>query len=115
MLETHKDKRGTIKDLLVGKDFSVTYISFKEGAVRGNHFHKETSQHDIILSGKLMCKKGNNTGYPETEDIVHIEPNIPHAYKALEDSEMVSICFGKRIGKNYSKDTYALQEKLIKN
>ena len=109
----YKDDRGTIKDLLVGEDFSVTHITFTKGAIRGNHTHKETTQHDIILKGKLTCKKGNSTSYPVKGDVIHIEPNIPHAYKAMEDSEMISICFGKRIGDNYSKDTYALQKRLI--
>jgi quercetin dioxygenase-like cupin family protein len=62
-----------------------------------------------------MCRKDRETAYPETGDTVHFPEGSKHAYKALEDSEMVSICFGKRIGDNYSKDTYALQEKLIEN
>ena len=109
----YKDDRGTIKDLLVGEDFSVTHITFTKGAVRGNHMHKETIQHDIILKGRLICKKGNSTIYPGKGDEINIEPTVAHAYKATEDSEMISICFGKRIGDNYSKDTYALQKRLI--
>jgi quercetin dioxygenase-like cupin family protein len=112
MLETHKDNRGMIKDLLVGKDFSVTYITFKKGAVRGNHVHKETEQLDIILKGTLITE--SNEDFIAREARL-LQKNVPHAYKALEDSEMISICFGKRIGKNYSKDTYALQEPLIKS
>jgi quercetin dioxygenase-like cupin family protein len=108
----HKDKRGIIKDLIVGKDFSVTYITFKKGAVRGNHVHKKTRQIDFIVNGKLIDDLGEVFC---KEDINNIPPNNPHAYKALKDSEMISICFGKRIGKNYSKDTYALQEPLIKS
>jgi len=107
----HKDKRGIIKDLMVGKDWSVTYITFKKGAVRGNHVHKKTVQTDIILEGKLLDERGIDWIKGETREI---EANEPHAYKAISDSEMISICFGKRIGKNYSKDTYALQEPLIK-
>ena len=111
-LETHKDKRGIIKDLLVGKDFSVTYITFNKGAVRGNHVHKKTLQQDIVLSGKLKCFSGVEQ-FLVKEETIWQEPGTPHAYKALKDSEMISICFGKRIGSNYSKDTYALQEPLI--
>lgn len=109
-LETHKDKRGIIKDLLVGKDFSVTYITFKKGAVRGNHVHKKTFQSDTIIKGLLVDELGEQWG---EHDDRFIHPDEPHAYKALKDSEMISICFGKRIGSNYSKDTYALQEPLI--
>lgn len=115
-LETFKDKRGMIKDLLVGKDFSVTYITFKKGAVRGNHVHKKTEQIDILLSGSIYCKKGEHANMQfkiEKGSPVWHDKGEPHAYKSLKDSEMISICFGKRIGKNYSKDTYALQEPLI--
>lgn len=98
-----KDKRGIIKDLMVGKHWSITYITFKKGAVRGNHYHKKTLQIDIVISGKLKDKYGMIL---KKGDLAFQYPKNPHAYKALKDSEMVSICFGKRIGKNYSKDTY---------
>lgn len=115
----HKDKRGMIKDLLVGKDFSVTHITFKKGAIRGNHLHKKTTQIDLVLNGKLNLVANLGSGceniFLGREEKVIIGKKVSHAYKALEDSEMVSICFGKRIGDNYSKDTYALQEKLIEN
>ena len=102
-LETIKDKRGTIQDLKVGKDYSVTFITFKKGAIRGNHYHKKTTQIDLILKGKLEDESEFTW---EKGEINEIEPNEKHAYKALKDSEMVSICIGKRIGKNYAKDTY---------
>lgn len=112
-LEKIKDKRGVIEDLYVGKDYSITRITFKKGAVRGNHYHKKTIQYDIITDGKLRAYRGD---YPFTVEkeftLVHL-PNEPHAYKALKDSEMISICIGKRIGKNYEKDTYRLETPLV--
>jgi quercetin dioxygenase-like cupin family protein len=113
-LETHRDKRGTIKDIMVGKDFSVTYITFKKGAIRGNHYHKETSQMDYIISGKIECYMNGQVPVilESTGNMLHV-PNQTHAYRALEDSQMISICVGKRIGKNYSKDTYKLEIPLV--
>lgn len=125
-LEKHKDKRGVIEDLYVGKDFSVTRITFKKGAVRGNHKHLRTTQIDILKKGKLksfakgqyFMLYGNKTGFFESgilnpkQAILH-PPKMGHAYKALKDSEMISICIGKRIGKNYSKDTYKLETPLV--
>lgn len=109
-LETHRDKRGVIKDVMVGKDFSVAYVTFKKGAIRGNHYHKQTTQMDYILSGKVECysSKGVFSVIKKSENIFH-GVGMPHAYKALEDTEMISICIGKRIGKNYSKDTFKLE------
>jgi quercetin dioxygenase-like cupin family protein len=107
----HEDERGIIEDLKVGKDWSVTYITFKKGAVRGNHYHKETQQVDLILSGSFLCKNHKASQEVNSHQIVMHDKNEPHAYLALQDSEMVSICFGKRIGENYEEDTFRLEEK----
>jgi len=105
----YQDERGTIKDLIVGKDYSVTHITFTKGAVRGNHLHKETFQVDTVLSGKLF----NGEKELVAGDIVEIQAGTPHAYRALEDSEIISTCFGKRIGDDYSKDTFKLETPLL--
>lgn len=114
-MKTFTDERGIIEDLKVGKDWSVTYISFKKGAVRGNHKHAKTIQTDTVLSGRFLCR----TQYVEVEigageTLVH-KPGVAHAYKALYDSEMVSTCNGVRIGENYEEDTFRLSdnEKLL--
>ena len=114
-MKTFTDERGIIEDLKVGKDWSVTYISFKKGAVRGNHLHRATIQLDIIISGRLECVTKRRFFKWSTRmfgyDIKWHFPGTQHAYKALSDSEMVSICFGKRIGENYEEDTFRLTEK----
>lgn len=107
-----EDERGAIEDLKVGKDWSVTHISFKKGSVRGNHYHKQTTQTDLILSGKFECYSGNKMVELERGDIIEHHAGVPHAYKALEDGEMVSTCFGVRIGENYEEDTFRLDIKL---
>lgn len=122
-MKTFKDERGIIEDLKVGKDWSVTYISFKKGAVRGNHYHKETRQVDYLLKGSLKVAYKDmlsirepvvgtlsSVGYGITFPI-----NTAHAYEALEDSEIMSMCFGKRIGENYEEDTFRLtgEDKLL--
>lgn len=125
-MNKHEDERGIIEDLKVGKDWSVTYITFKKGAVRGNHYHKDTRQFDLVLSGELLAKvdlsdhtaltPGTNLSDEFTikrGDFHDIPPKLPHTYKALEDSEMISICLGKRIGENYEEDTFRLKKPLI--
>ena len=117
-----KDKRGLIKDLLVNENASVTYITFKKGAVRGNHYHKKTTQMDVILSGKLkVAQKGYEkfgvmifeSDVVKDKNVIKHSPNEGHAYEALEDSEMISICWGLRKGKDYEKDTYKLKTPLL--
>jgi quercetin dioxygenase-like cupin family protein len=123
-MKQFKDKRGIIKDIMVGDGKSVTFITFKKGAIRGNHVHKKTTQIDIVLKGKLFSKvslKGHvnltpNSTFPEEAimkkgDFMHIPAKVPHVYEALEDSEILSICFGVRVGEDYGKDTY--EHKLL--
>ena len=49
-----KDKRGGIIDIFVNspKDH-CTIVTFNKNAVRGNHFHKKSTQYSFILNGKL--------------------------------------------------------------
>lgn len=112
-MNKHEDERGIIEDLKVGKDWSVTYISFRKGAVRGNHYHDKTFQQDQILSGRFICKTQHGEEEVGTGKFILHSPGTHHAYKALEDGEMVSVCFGKRIGENYEEDTFRLKEKLL--
>ena len=45
-----QDDRGIIMDLLSKEEMnSATIITFKKGAIRGNHFHKFTIQYIILL------------------------------------------------------------------
>lgn len=117
-----EDERGIIEDILVTNTYSITRITFKKGAIRGNHYHNHTLQTDIVVSGKLLAvhligknKIKNETALVEGDTLTH-EPTEAHAYKALKDSEMISICIGKRKGKDYEKDTFKLdgRKHLIK-
>ncbi len=109
----HKDARGIIKDLLIGEKGAATYITFEKGAVRGNHMHKKTVQHDFILSGKLMCYSGDKQWIVKAGEIITHPVKVPHAYKALEKSEMISLVYGPRKGEEYSVDTFKLKIPLI--
>ena len=110
---TFTDDRGTIRDLLVGDDYSVTFITFNPESVRGNHYHKATSQMDLILKGELLYSQDGNERIVKEGELIYIPEGVKHAYKAVEYSEMVSICKGVRIGTNYEKDTFKLVEPLL--
>ena len=111
----HTDERGTIKDLLVTDDYSITHITFTEGAVRGNHYHEHTTQKDIILKGELICAVNGDKNVVTKGDYIQIEPNMRHAYKSLGEAEMLSICWGVRKGADYEKDVIRLEgdDKLL--
>ncbi len=112
---THTDSRGTIKDLLVTDEYSITHITFETGAVRGNHYHEKTIQKDVVLSGSLIVSLDGEEQVVNVGDYIQIEPGVRHAYKATEYSEILSMCWGVRKGDEYEKDVIRLNdnEKLL--
>lgn len=116
-MKSFKDNRGEIKDELVTDQYSVTSVSFNEGAVRGNHYHEKTKQIDILLKGKLLgsTKEGKivNEFMMKDGSVNVIDPGVQHAYKALEGSLMLSICIGVRKGEDYEKDVVRLSTPLL--
>jgi quercetin dioxygenase-like cupin family protein len=108
------DIRGAITDLVVGEITSVTHITFAEGAIRGNHYHKLTTQWKYILRGSLVMVTLGSEGKPkEVEgkagDLFVSYPGEPHAMRAITSSEMIVITSGPRAGENYNDDTFNLK------
>lgn len=109
-----KDKRGVIKDMLVGPVVDgVTYITFTKNAIRGNHYHNKTVQYDYILSGKLRMKTDTEERVVKEGELVMHPKGVPHAYKALLPSAMISMTMGPRKGNEYESDTIRLKEPLL--
>ena len=122
---SHKDERGEIIDIFVKspKDH-CSIITSKKGAVRGNHFHKESTQFTFIVKGKfrLYRAKVDNEGnliekvrsdIIENNELIEHPPFESHTLVA-ESDEAVILAFacGKRGGNFYEKDTFRLKKKL---
>lgn len=113
-----EDERGKIIDILEKEVIEyVTFISSKTGAVRGNHYHKESIQYTYVLKGsfKLLTQiedREIETVIINAGDLVYTPPMEKHTLIALEDSEFLVFTRGPRGGKNYELDTYRLPEKL---
>ncbi len=122
-----EDHRGIILDILNDESVdAITYISFKNNAIRANHYHKETTQWNYVLSGKLKyCNKTIDKNlFEDTDNEVFEEILYPgdfcvsqpweaHAFKGIEDSELLVLTRGPRSGMNYEKDTFRLKNPLI--
>jgi len=120
-----KDKRGSIIDIFTNKPKDhCTLVTFNKGAIRGNHFHKKSTQYSFLISGKLILfsckvdKNGKFIGKPKKEllkpnSLITHKPFHAHAFKALEFSNFLAFADGIRGGKNYEKDTFRLDKKLI--
>lgn len=114
----HTDERGVITDLLQNETINaVTLISFAKGAVRANHYHKQTYQWNYVLSGIIkIVTQFNNQAKVETilktGDLVVTMPYESHALTAVEKSELLVLTKGPRAGDNYESDTFRLSDPL---
>ena len=116
----HQDKRGVIKDLLEKKNINaITYITQKKGKIRGNHFHKKTTQWNYLIKGKIkiFAQKKNKKVKKiilSKGDLVVTSSNESHAIIAIQHSEYLVFTQGPRGGKEYENDTFRLKKPLIK-
>lgn len=114
-----EDARGEIRDILVEDVDAITYVSFKKGAVRGNHYHEHTTQWDYVLSGSLECytRVGFDGVVQRTllgpGDLARHPAGEHHAFKALEDSVLLSCTKGPRRGADYEQDVIRLKEPMV--
>ena len=86
----YKDDRGIIKDLIQKKNINaITYITINKNKIRGNHYHKKTTQWNYILSGKLKVytkqkKSRLKVKIHEKGSFFHSPPKEMHAFLALK-------------------------------
>ena len=118
-----KDKRGTISDIFYKKNIQhVAIIKSKPNAIRGNHYHKKTTQWMYITKGsleywykELNSKKDSKMKLLKVGDLVETPPNEMHALKiGKKGNEFIVFTMGKRGGKDYESDTYRFEHSLIR-
>jgi quercetin dioxygenase-like cupin family protein len=114
-----RDDRGEIIDVLKkGLIEYVTIIRSRKGAVRANHFHKDTHQYVYVLDGSLRVVS-QMPGEPasdvrlEAGDLILNVPHERHAFEALADTTFLVLTRGPRGGDDYERDTFRLDEPLI--
>lgn len=115
----HKDHRGVITDILDDVPVEcVTILSTKKGAVRGNHYHKKTTQYVYVVDGRFRLYT-QSPGEPVRRRVVGrgylvvTPPHERHAFLALEDSVIIACAHGPRIGAQYEADTFRLTQPLV--
>lgn len=113
------DNRGQIIDLIQNENINaVTIVTFTKGAVRGNHYHKETLQWNYLISGKIkLISQIPHKDAVETimkkGDLIVTVPDERHALVGLEESELLVLTKGPRGGKEYESDTFRLEIPLF--
>tara|TARA_B110000305_G_C19307606_1_gene572367 strand:+ start:289 stop:711 length:423 start_codon:yes stop_codon:yes gene_type:complete len=125
-LQSFKDKRGLIVDVFYKKNIShVAIISSKPNVIRGNHFHKKTTQYILITKGSLVYwykdinDKKSKHAKAKIGDLIETPPYEIHALEiGKAGNEFLVFSEGLRGGKDYEKDTFRVEsiiEKKIKN
>jgi quercetin dioxygenase-like cupin family protein len=112
------DQRGDITDVMNGDLHYVGVITFTEGAIRGNHYHKQQIQYTYMLTGEVAFfqKDMSKPDAPiehvvmKPGDFVSIPVNVAHAYKALSKSaSMMCLTTHTREGSaEYEEDTFRI-------
>jgi hypothetical protein len=96
-----EDHRGIILDILEGESVdAITYISFKNRAIRANHYHKDTTQWNYVLSGKLKyCNKAINKDLLE-DSLTNIDEETLYPGEKIEELlRKVDLASGANISK----------------
>ena len=116
-----KDDRGEIADVFYNENINhVAIISSKKGSIRGNHYHKLTVQHTLVIKGKMQYwyksldpdSKALSININAGEMVTSL-PNQIHALMALEDNECLVFTEGVRGGHDYEKDTYRVKKSIV--
>jgi quercetin dioxygenase-like cupin family protein len=115
----HEDERGSITDL-IGDDAinAVTVITFKQGAVRANHYHEHTIQWNYVMSGEVLLVTQMPGGERQERllkkgDFAYSPQQERHALRAETDAEVLILTKGPRAGFDYEKDTYRLDDEPL--
>ena len=103
---TYQDARGSIETIFGGQSWKeVNKFVSEKGAIRGNHYHKDTMELLFILSGKIKITiKNVHTQHIqqvmlcENEGML-IEPFELHTVEVLEKTEWLGL-----LSKEYDKD-----------
>ena len=113
-LGVHSDERGTIADIFYRATINHgCYITSAPNAVRGNHYHKLTTQYTYILSGSLdyYSKPVDSAESAKVVtagvgDFVISEPMEIHAMKSGQGGcTFIAFASGTRGGEDYESDT----------
>jgi len=114
-LELHTDERGSIVDIFYkGNIEHVAVITSEPNVLRGNHYHKESTQHMLITKGCLEywykpvdSDESAKMVVAKVGDIISTPPNEIHALVIRQlGNQFIVFSEGTRGGKEYESDTF---------
>jgi dTDP-4-dehydrorhamnose 3,5-epimerase-like enzyme len=121
-LEVHVDDRGVIADVFFSTNINhVALITSTPNVIRGNHYHKESTQSILIVRGSLEYWYKNANSIEDAKfviakvgDVVTSDPSEIHTLRiGVDGCDFLAFTVGKRGGSDYEADTYRV-ESIIK-
>ena len=117
-----RDKRGLIADIIYNNEINhIAYISTNKNGIRGNHYHKKTTQYTFVIDGRIRYYFKKKSGKKISQlilkkgDLIKSKFNEIHAFKTIsKKSVMLALTVGVRGGKDYEKDTFRVESIIIK-
>ena len=121
-----KDDRGTIADVFYNAQIQhvaviETNADSSARVVRGNHYHKVSTQHMYITRGSLRywyqpLDKSEPVKFVDVPRgcLVSTPPNEIHALEITEHNEFIVFSSGVRGGKDYELDTFRVEDLILK-
>lgn len=119
-----EDTRGKIIDIVDGTEFvHAGIVTYRTGAIRGNHYHKKTEQLDYILKGRIrhlskdLSKKGSKVKEVilKKGDLINNIPLEWHSDEAIEESELLFFTKKARQEGGYEEDVFRVSRQEIEN
>ena len=111
------DHRGSISDVFYKAAINhVGVIESVAGVIRGNHYHKETTQHTLVTRGGLRYywqpadkSEALQSCIVFEGEMVTSGPNEIHAMYMFTPCQMIVFSEGVRGGQDYESDTYRVE------
>lgn len=115
-LETRRDERGTLAELLKSRNFGQIFISrTRPGIVRGNHFHDSKVEKFFVLEGEAVVCLRSVLGSKIVEyrvsgtdyRVVDIPPGFAHSIQNVGNNELVVLFWASAIFDPQDADTFS--------
>lgn len=109
------DARGSIADILYKADINHVAIieTHQGGVIRGNHYHKLSTQHIFMTKGSLRYwyqpvdkSQPVQSVLVKEYELVSTPPLEVHALEMIDTSQFIVFSYGLRGGEDYEADTF---------
>ncbi|KUO49057.1 MAG: hypothetical protein APF76_10545 [Desulfitibacter sp. BRH_c19] len=120
-IDPYEDKRGILKKIIMksqiqdSSQIEEVYLLYShQNSVRGNHYHKKTSEYFTVVSGKAqvalkdLSKEVSEGFYISANDniVLRVPPYMIHAFKNEDNDPLIILVVSSKEYSEFDTDTY---------